>query len=193
MSVISRRPMSLSEFLAWEERQEERWEFDGTRPVAMTGGTNRHETICGNLRALLHEKLRGKPCRPKGPGLKIEVAGRIRYPDAFVHCNPAGPSVQVIPDPVVVFEVLSPSTSRIDRIVKLREYQATDTIQRYVILEQDSVAAMVFAREGGVWTGRALTNGEILAMPEIDIEIPLADIYEGADLPLSEDEASAER
>jgi Uma2 family endonuclease len=125
--------------------------------------------------------------------LKIEVAGHIRYPDAFVHCNATGPSVQVIPDPVVVFEVLSPSTSRIDRIVKLREYQATDTIQRYVILEQDSVAAMVFAREGGVWTGRALTNGEILAMPEIDIEIALADIYEGADLPSPEDEAPAER
>src|ERR1700744_4710343 len=104
MSVVSRRPMSLSEFLAWEERQEERWEFDGAQPVAMTGGTNRHETISGDLRALLHEKLRGKPCPPKGPGLKIEVAGRIRYPDAFMHCNPAGPSVQVIPDPVVVFE-----------------------------------------------------------------------------------------
>ena len=193
MSVISRRPMSLSEFLAWEERQEERWEFDGTQPVAMNGGTNSHETICGNLRALLHNKLRGKPCRPKGPGLKIEVAGRIRYPDAFVHCNPAGRSVQVIADPVVVFEVLSPGTSRIDRLVKLQEYQATDTIQRYVILEQDSVAAMVFAREGGVWTGRALTNGGTLAMPEIDIEISLADIYEGVDLPPPDDELSAER
>jgi Uma2 family endonuclease len=193
MSIISRRPMSLSEFLAWEERQEERWEFDGTQPVAMTGGTNRHATICSNLRALLYIALRGKPCRSKGPDLKIEVAGRIRYPDAFVHCNATGPSVQVIPDPVVVFEVLSPSTSRIDRIVKLREYQATDTIQRYVILEQDSVAAMVFAREGGIWTGRALTNGEILAMPEIDIEIALADIYAGADLPSPEDEAPAER
>src|SRR5579862_5647606 len=100
MSVASRRPMSLSEFIAWEERQEARWEFDGTQPVAMTGGTNRHATICSNVRALLHAALRGTPWRMKGPDMKIEVAGRIRYPDAFVHCALASLSVQVIPDPV---------------------------------------------------------------------------------------------
>jgi Uma2 family endonuclease len=90
MSVATRRPMTLNEFLAWEERQELRYEFDGVAPVAMTGGSLAHETIGGTLRALLKEGLRGKPCRVVGPTLKIEVAGRIRYPDAFVYCKPAG-------------------------------------------------------------------------------------------------------
>jgi Uma2 family endonuclease len=71
--------------------------------------------------------------------------------------------------------------------VKLREYQATDSIQRYVILEQDSIAATVFAREGGLWTARALTDGDILAMPEIGIELPLAAIYGDVDLPVPDD------
>jgi Uma2 family endonuclease len=187
MGAVLHKTMTLAEFLAWEERQEQRYEFDGFQPVAMTGGTDTHEAIGGALRALLREGLRGKPCRVRGPTMKIEVVGRIRYPDAFVYCKPVAPSEQIIREPVVVFEILSPSTSRIDRIAKLREYQATDSIQRYVILEQDSIAATVFAREGGLWTARALTDGDILAMPEIGIELPLAAIYSDVDLPALDD------
>jgi Uma2 family endonuclease len=177
MSVALQRPMTLAEFLAWEERQELRYEFDGFQPVAMTGGTARHESIGGTLRALLHQRLRGGPCRLWGPTAKIEVQGRIRYPDAYVSCTPVAPDATIIPGPVVVFEVLSPTTSRIDRIEKLSEYQATPSIQRYVILEQDSIAAMVFSRHGDEWTVSVLTEADILRMPEISVELALAEIY----------------
>jgi Uma2 family endonuclease len=187
VGAVLHKPMTLAEFLIWEERQEQRYEFDGFEPVAMTGGTYAHEVIGATLRALLRDRLQGKPCRALGPALKIEVVGRVRYPDAFVHCKPVARSEQIIREPVVVFEILSPSTSRIDRIEKLRECQATDSIQQYVILEQDSIAATVFAREGGLWTGRALTDGDILALPEIGIELSLADIYADVDLPLPDD------
>ena len=181
--------MTLEQFLAWEECQAMRYEFDGREPVAMTGGTVAHEFIGGTLRALLREHLRGKPCRAVGPTLKIEVMGRIRYPDAFVYCTPVPPGETVIREPVVVFEVLGPSlaTSRTDRVEKLCEYQATPSIRRYVILEQDSIAATVYTRQDDIWDGRALTAGETLAMPEIDVTLPLADIY--ADVTLPEIEA----
>jgi Uma2 family endonuclease len=143
--------------------------------------------IGGALRALLREHLRGKPCRAAGPTLKIEVMDRIRYPDAFVYCTRVPAGETVIKEPVVVFEVLSPGTSRTDRIEKLREYQATASIQRYVILEQDSIAATVFARHGSDWDARALTADDVLRMPEIDVEIRLADIY--ADLQFEADDA----
>jgi hypothetical protein len=81
-------PMTLAEFLAWEERQELRYEFDGIRPVAMVGGTVAHSVIQANLIAALRIRLRGSPCRPSGSDPEIEVAGRIRYPDAFVVCTP---------------------------------------------------------------------------------------------------------
>jgi Uma2 family endonuclease len=181
MSVTLHWPMTLEQFLAWEERQAMRYEFDGWQPVAMTGGT----AIGGTLRALLQSHLRGKPCRVRGPTLKIEVMGRIRYPDAFVYCTPVPPGETVIREPVVVFEVLGPSlaNSRTDRIEKLREYQATPSIRRYVILEQDSIAATVFTRQDDIWDARALTAGETLAMPEIDVALPLADIYVDVTLP----------
>jgi Uma2 family endonuclease len=83
-----------------------------------------------------------------GPTTKIEVQGRIRYPDAHVNCTKSAPGDTIVPEPVVVFEVLSPNTSRTDRIEKLQEYQATESIQRYIILEPDSIAATVFSRMG---------------------------------------------
>ena len=176
MSQALRKPMTLEEFLAWEERQELRYEFDGFEPVAMTGGTDEHEGIGGNLKTLLSVALRGKPCRARGPTLKIEVMGRIRYPDVFVYCSRPPRGTTVIQDPVVVFEVLSQSTSRTDRIVKLREYQATPSIQRYVILEQDSIAATVFVRRGTGWDAAPLVAGDILRMPEIEVEVAMNDI-----------------
>lgn len=112
--------MSLAEFLDWEERQELRYEFDGFQPVATTGGTLGHETISYRLPTLLMLRLEGKPCRPWGPTTKIEVQGRIRYPHAHVSCTPFAPGATIVPEPFVVFEVLSPSTSRTDRIEKLR-------------------------------------------------------------------------
>ncbi len=183
MTVALRRPMTIAEFLAWEERQELRFEFDGFQPVGMTGGTMAHEIIGNTLRGLLRDRLRGTPCRALGPTLKVEVMGRIRYPDAFVSCTPVPPDTTVIRDPVVVFEILSPSTSRTDRIEKLREYQATSSIRSYVILEQDSVAATLFARRDGEWVVRALTGDDALALPDIGVELPLGDIYADIDLP----------
>jgi|SRR5579875_3455706 len=188
MNIALRRRMTLEEFLAWEEGQELRYEFDGFEPIAMTGGTDAHEAIGGTLRSLLREHLRGKPCRVRGPTLKIEVAGRIRYPDAFVYCTPV-PTETTIRDPVVVFEVLSPSTSYIDRIEKLREYRATASIRRYVILEADRVAATVFTRVGSEFVARALTGEDALQMPEIGVEMALTEIY--ADVPLPAPESAA--
>lgn len=141
MNLALRKTMTLPEFLAWEERQGLRHEFDGARPVAMTGGTFAHALIQGNLAASLIGRLRGKPCRFVGSDLKIEAAGNIRYPDGFVTCSAAASTATVIRDPVVIFEILSPSTSSTDRIVKNEEYRATPSVRRYVILEQDRVAA----------------------------------------------------
>ena len=180
MNLALRKPMTLAEFLEWEERQPMRYEFDGVGPVAMTGGTYGHSTIQGNLATALGGHLRGKRCRFHGSDLKFQVAeGHVRYPDGMVLCSPVDRTATVVYDPVVVFEVLSPSTARDDRIVKAREYQATRSVQRYVMLEQDGVSATVYARSGETWTHEILVANSILALPEIEVELPLAELYEG--------------
>jgi Uma2 family endonuclease len=180
MNLALRKPMTLAEFLEWEERQPVRYEFDGFGPVAMTGGTYGHSTIQRNLAFAVTGRLRGKPCQFQGSDLKIQVGdGHIRYPDGMVVCSPVDRTATVVHEPVVVFEVLSPSTAAKDRIVKAREYQATQSIRRYVMLEQDSVGATVYARSGETWTHEILVADSILALPEIEVELPLAELYEG--------------
>jgi len=80
MNVALRKPMTLTEFLAWEERQELRYEFDGFQPVAMTGGTLAHDLITFNVRKSLDTRLAGQPCRPWGPNVKILTPGRHAIP-----------------------------------------------------------------------------------------------------------------
>jgi Uma2 family endonuclease len=180
MNLALRKPMTLAEFLEWEEGQPLRYEFDGVGPVAMTGGTYGHSTIQRDLAFALTGRLRGKPCQFQGSDLKIQVGdGHIRYPDGMIVCSPIDRTATVVHEPVVVFEVLSPSTAAKDRIVKAREYQATPSIRRYVMLEQDSVGATVYARSGETWTHEILVADSILALPEIGVSLPLVEFYEG--------------
>ena len=180
MNLALRRPMTLAELLEWEERQPLRYEFDGVGPVAMTAVTVGHSAIQGNLAFAVGGRLRGKPCHFYGSDLKFQVAeGHVRYPDGMVVCSPVDRTATVVHDPVVVFEVISPSTAGNDRIVKAREYQATPSVQRYVMLEQDGVGATVYARSGEVWTHEILVADSILTLPEIGVSLPLAELYEG--------------
>ena len=183
MSIALQNSMTLDEFLAWEEKQELRWEFDGFAPMAMTGGTAAHSAIQLNLYLAVGGRLRGQRCRMYTADLKIQVADSIRYPDGFVVCSPvSGPTLIVI-DPVVVFEILSPSTASVDFGVKNEEYRDTPSIQRYVMLAQDEQRATVFERIDDDWVGHIMSGDVVLRMPEIGIEIPLAELYVGVQFP----------
>ncbi len=182
MTVALRQPMTLNEFLAWEEQQELRYEFDGIGPVAMAGGTAEHDRISLNLAASLVVRLQGKPCRPCGSNLKVEVMGRVRYPDGYITCSLLVPGATVTSDPVVIFEVLSKGTARVDRMKKNREYRTIASVTHYVMLEQDEIAATVLERSGENWISSLLGATDTLLLPDLGIEIPLAELYEGLDL-----------
>jgi Uma2 family endonuclease len=179
MGAASHLPMTLADFLIWEARQESRFEFDGHTPRAMTGGTYEHDVITFNIRKALDQRLAGKACRACGPNLKILVQGKARYPDCLVTCSPIQRGATVIDNPVVVIEVISEDSARTDRIEKVREYQATASIQRYIIVEQRGIGALVLARDGDRWLATAATAGDTLAMPEIGIDVPLMEFYLG--------------
>jgi Uma2 family endonuclease len=193
MNVAVRKSWTQEEFFSWAANQEGRFEFDGFQPVAMTGGTAGHSVIIRNVHAALRDRLRGSGCRPLGPDAGVATVGAaIRYPDALVTCSPFERQAMTIPGVVVVFEVLGSNTSGTDCILKVREYAAVPSIRRYVIVESTSVGLTVMERErpDEAWRATALTGDEILRMPEIGIEIPVVEFYEGLDFP---DEALASR
>jgi Uma2 family endonuclease len=182
MSIAQRTPMTREQFLAWEDNQELRYEFDGFQPVAMTGGTAAHSAIQRNLAISIGGRLRGKPCQFYGSDLKIETASGFRYPDGFVACSPVVPDATVVRDPVVIFEVLSESTAGIDLVTKNQEYAASPTVRRYIVLAQDTIGGTMFERVGTDWVGHLLNADSHLRMPEIAVELPLAELYDGVEL-----------
>jgi Uma2 family endonuclease len=186
MSMKLSQSLTVDAFLAWERRQQLRYEFDGDRIVAMTGGTVNHAAIMDNVAYALRRRLKA-PCRAFTSNPKILTAGSVRYPDAVVTCSPVAGTSDILPSPVVVFEVLSSSTATatasVDRVTKNEEYRATQSIQRYIMLEQTRIAATVFARAGESWIGMVATGDAVLAMPEIGVELPLMELYADVELP----------
>jgi Uma2 family endonuclease len=171
---------TLEEFLDWERQQEERHEFDGVGPVAMVGGTLRHSDIASRIDIALRNRL-SHPCRAFRGDVKIRVArNRIRYPDAMVTCtDPLPEESDILPDPVVVFEVLPPSTAAFDRSVKAGEYGATPSILVYVMLEPDRPLATILRRRGEEWMAEVEAGAAAwIALPEIGVPaLPLAELY----------------
>jgi Uma2 family endonuclease len=178
--------MSLDEFIAWEERQELRYEYAGAVIEAITGGTMAHARIQANLLVELGARLRGGPCFVIGSEVKVRTATSVRYPDAMVICSPADGKSTWTTAAAVLFEVLSPSTARKDLGVKNAEYQTLEKLTRYVVLHQDVAAAEVFFRDDErEWAHEFVSAEGALKMPEIGVEIPLAILYEGIELKLA--------
>jgi Uma2 family endonuclease len=187
MSTALRKPrMSREQFFAWAQTQDIPHEFDGFEPVAMTGGTVNHSQITQNIQRALYTRLRGSGCRPLGPDAGVATVGdTVRYPDALVTCTQVPGTATLVPGVVAVFEVLSPASGRTDRIDKVREYRAVPSIRRYVIVEHSSIGLTVLSRAGADedWRATILTEGDVLRITELDIEIPVAEFYENVDLP----------
>jgi Uma2 family endonuclease len=188
MNIALRKPrMSRDEFFAWAEAQDARYEFDGFGPVAMTGGTVRHNQIIKNILRAVDVRLRAG-CRSLGPETGIRtVDDAIRYPDVVVTCTKMDDSAREAPNPIVVFEVLSPSSHHTDRIVKQLEYRAVPSIRRYVVVEYDSAALTLYSRPeaGAAWTSTPLTADAVLVLLEVGIEIPVLEFFTNTDLATS--------
>jgi Uma2 family endonuclease len=140
-----------------------------------------------NLAIVIGGRLRGAPGQFLGSDLKIETARGYRYPDGFLVCNPVAPRATIVPDPVVIFEVLSDSTGSIDLVTKNHEYAAIPSVRRYVVLAQDEMAGSMFERIDSDWVGHLLNADSVLHMSEIVIEVALAELYEGVEFPVTDD------
>lgn len=182
MNVALHPPrMTREQFLDWVEQQDPPYEFDGERPVPMTGGSRRHDRIAFRLHAALDARLRGGTCEVLGPNAGVATVGTaVRYPDALVAASPGTDEDRLIPDVIAVFEVVSPTTERLDRVVKAHEYAAVPSIRCYVIVAQQEMRLTVLRRSdaGQDWTRTELAAGDVLELPELGVAIPVVELYE---------------
>jgi Uma2 family endonuclease len=186
-ALAKSEPVSIADYLAGEEVSEVKHEYLGGIVHAMAGATNRHNIVSGNAFGLLFGQLRGKSCQPFNSDTKIRIQfpdqTRFYYPDGMVVCAPNPTSDRFQDRPVVVIEVLSDSTRRTDLGEKLEAYLTIPSLGVLVYVEPESPFVTVHRRRasGGFAIEHHAGLDAVIPLPEIEAQLPLADLYERVD------------
>jgi Uma2 family endonuclease len=170
------------QYLALDRAAEVRSEFVDGEMFAMAGASLRHVRIQQNLAGELHAGLRGTRCEALGSDLRIKVSGQAYlYADVSVACDPvtADDYDDSLANPVVIFEVLSPSTEKYDRGLKFQLYRTLGSLKDYILVNQEQVRIEQFTRRpDGTWTLRDYQGlDQELNVDSIGVSIPLERIY----------------
>jgi Uma2 family endonuclease len=182
MEVARVLPLSVADYLAFEETSDVRHEYIGGAVHGMSGGSEPHNTISLNIATALRTKLRGGPCRVYAENFKVRLeAGRediFYYPDVVVSCHKADIEKYFLRLPTLIVEVLSPATETTDRREKKLNYLQVPTLHEYILVAQDQRELTIFRRSTG-WAGEIFTAPEsIVEFRSIQQTMTLAEIYE---------------
>jgi Uma2 family endonuclease len=191
MSSLPFPPLhTVERYLEIDAASDVRNEFFDGYIVAVAGNTPEHVAIVDNLTLRLNIAFEDRPCRAWSNMLRVKSSETAYvYPDISVTCGdpvylPTKP--KTLTNPLVIVEVLSDSTERIDRREKFLSYQELDSLQHYVLVSQDEALIEVYTRQSnGHWDYVALLGSEAtLDLPAIDFSVPLSMIYRGVDFPV---------
>lgn len=181
MNLVLREPWTVARFLDWEDRQEGKHEFDGTQIIDMTGGSRAHQRIVANLLRWFEDSL--DPERFDAiQEMRIDVGGKVRYPDMAIVNAPLDDTDRTLRDAVVLFEVLLEETADRDLGPKLAEYLHLPSIRRYVTIDQLRITVTSRERTPSGWMQADLTAGS-QDLPEVGVTLPLEAIYRRVRLP----------
>lgn len=190
MAVARKKIHTPEEYLKMEERSEIRHEFVNGEIFDMSGSSARHNDICGNVVFALQTIIRkGKlPCRVYTTDLRLRIvkANMFTYPDVMLICGKIEFDAErkdVVLNPVVIFKVLSESTSNYDRSRKFAAYRQIPSLQEYVLIDQARVSVEIFRRDKTkFWVFEAFEElKSTLKLKAVGIEIAVAAIYEGVE------------
>lgn len=178
--------ITVDEYLADELESHVKHEYIGGLVYAATESRNVHNLIATNTIVALGARLRGRPCRPYNSDTKIRVRLptqiRFYYPDASVVCRPNPQNDSFQDEPAAIFEVLSEGTRRTDEGEKKDAYLTIPSLCVYALVEQETTAVVVYRRTEHGFV-REIYEGldAAVPLPEIETELPLAEIYDGVD------------
>ena len=176
--------ITLEDYFDGEEISEVKHEYLGGSVHAMAGGTNQHNRIATSALLSLGAQLRGKPCEPFNSDTKVRIEfpdhTRFYYPDAMVVCETKSGTDHFQDRPVVIVEVLSDSTRRTDLCVKRDAYLTIATLKVLLFIEPDSPSVQVFRSktQGGFALEHYSGLDGVIPLPEIEADLPLAELYE---------------
>jgi Uma2 family endonuclease len=179
--ALETRRMTADEFLAWDETQPLKHEFVRGEVFAMVGGVDRNYTVALNLAIRLRQHLRGTPCRVYGSDVKlrVEAADCFFYPDLMVTCSGADMHQRLLKrEPVLVVEVLSPSTSGYDRGEKFADYRQLPSLAEYLLVDVDRRQCDLYRKGAdGLWVLHPSAPEDAVRLASIDLVVEAGELW----------------
>ena len=189
--------VSVEDYLAGERVSTEKHEYTGGYVYAMAGARTQHNRIAVAFISAMHVKLRGRPCEVLNSDMKVRIRmpthSRFYYPDAMVVCEPNPPRDEFQDRPVIIAEVLSVSTRRIDEGEKRDAYLTIPTLAAYLLIETERPRVVVHRRTPEGFVAREYDGVDtVIQFEEIGTDLSLAELYERVDFAAAAREADEE-
>jgi Uma2 family endonuclease len=193
MAAVAVQPrLTPEQYLALERKAAAKSEYLNGHTYAMAGASREHNLITGNIFGELRFQLRERACEVyvNDMRLKVSSTGLYAYPDVAVVCGEPrfeGAHFDTLLNPIVLVEVLSPSTEAYDRGKKFAHYRRLESLQEYVLIAQDSVRVEHYLRQGEQWLLTEFSHpDDALHLASIGCNLPLREIYAKVEFPLNE-------
>lgn len=172
--------ISIEKYLNGEEISEIKYEYIDGEVYAMAGTSQNHNRIAGNIYNALFNHLKDSDCEPYIENIKVRADKDVfYYPDILVTCEGEFKNKYFCEEPILIVEVISPSTEQIDRREKLRAYQQMPSIVEYVIVEQEKISVEIHRRQpDGNWiTYFYSRNDTEFTLESVDLTLQLSEVY----------------
>src|SRR5215208_4672490 len=180
------RAMTLEEFLRWDDGTDTHYELIGGFPVAMAPPAAAHRMVAMRLGSRVDAALAGRrPCNAQGEAgiMHPNCADTYFEADIAATCERHEFGQQALKEPFLIVEILSPSTERHDRRIKLPVYRQIDTVQEVLLIDSDGIYAELHRRAGVQWITEILRGPDaVLSLTSAGIEVRLGELYEGIEL-----------
>ncbi len=171
-----------AEYFEFERTALGRWEYVSGEIRQMAGGADDHNTIVINVAGTLRNAMVPRGCRVYGSDMKVHTGdGNNTFPDVAVVCGPRryyGGRTDVISNPLLIVEVLSPSTAGYDRGEKFDHYRTIPTLADYLLVSVDEPRVFHYSLRGDLWVFQDTAGLDtVITLPSIETTLALADIY----------------
>jgi len=177
------RHMTLEEFPRWDDGTDMRYELIDGFPVAMAPPAEAHRILAVRLVSWIDAALAGRrPCNAQiEPGVvRPDRADSYYVPDVAVTCEPNESGRQAVVDPILIVEILSPSTKRTDRRLELPAYQTVESVREIMLIDADSHHGELYRRENDRWAIQLVRGVEAtLCLTTVDLWNAMSELYEG--------------
>ncbi len=182
-TLTAQTHLTSEEYLAWERKQPFKNEYYNGQIIAMSGASRSHNRITVDITIQLGNQLMNSECEVFASEMRVRTSPEISYfyPDVIVVCGEPrfeDNTFDTLLNPMLVIEVLSPSTAAFDRGEKFEHYKQIASLQEYILVSQNNVRVEHYRRQGSQWIHNTFEHLEdMLPLASIECTLPLRAIY----------------